>query len=131
MSSFNTINGVPATGNEFTLNQVLRREWNFRGFVVSDWGSVGEMMAHGVANDLPTAARKGFLAGVDMDMESNAYFRHLAAAVKAGQVPQPAVDEAVRRILRVKFALGLFEKPYVDEKTAVTTLPSRKCCRST
>ena len=124
MSSFNTINGVPATGNEFTLNQVLRREWNFRGFVVSDWGSVGEMMAHGVANDLATAARKGFLAGVDMDMESNAYFRHLAAAVKAGQVPQPAVDEAVRRILRVKFALGLFEKPYVDENTAVTTLPT-------
>jgi beta-glucosidase len=124
MSSFNTINGVPATANHFTLNQVLRREWNFRGFVVSDWGSVGEMMAHGVANDLATAARKGFLAGVDMDMESNAYFRHLAAAVKAGQVPQPAVDEAVRRILRVKFALGLFEKPYVDEKTAVTTLPT-------
>ena len=123
MSSFNTINGVPATGNEFTLNQVLRREWNFRGFVVSDWGSVGEMMAHGVANDLPTAARKGFLAGVDMDMESNAYFRHIADAVKAGQVPQAAVDEAVRRILRVKIALGLFEKPYVDEKTAITTLP--------
>ncbi len=124
MSSFNTINGVPATGNEFTLNQVLRREWNFRGFVVSDWGSVGEMMAHGVANDLPTAARKGFLAGVDMDMESNAYFRHIADAVKAGQVPQAAVDEAVRRILRVKIALGLFEKPYVDEKTAITTLPA-------
>ncbi|HET8782267.1 MAG TPA: glycoside hydrolase family 3 N-terminal domain-containing protein [Pyrinomonadaceae bacterium] len=124
MSSFNTINGVPATGNEFTLNQVLRREWNFRGFVVSDWGSVGEMMAHGVANDLGTAARKGFLAGVDMDMESNAYFQHLAAAVKARQVPQSAVDEAVRRILRVKFALGLFEKPYVDEKTAITTLPT-------
>jgi beta-glucosidase len=124
MSSFNSINGVPATGNDFTLNQVLRREWNFRGFVVSDWGSVGEMMAHGVANDLATAARKGFLAGVDMDMESNAYFRHIADAVKSRQVPQAAVDEAVRRILRVKIALGLFEKPYVDEKTAITTLPA-------
>jgi beta-glucosidase len=123
MSAFNTISGVPASANDFTLNQVLRREWNFRGFVVSDWGSVGELMNHGVANDLATAARKGFLAGVDMDMESNAYFRHLSSAVKAGQVPQPAVDEAVRRILRIKFALGLFEKPYVDEKTAVTTLP--------
>ena len=122
MSSFNTISGVPASANSFTLDQVLRREWNFRGFVVSDWGSVGELMNHGVANDLATAARKGFLAGVDMDMESNAYFRHLASAVKAGQVPQSAVDEAVRRILRVKFALGLFDKPYVDEKTAVKTL---------
>ena len=122
MSSFNTISGVPASANEFTLNQVLRREWNFRGFVVSDWGSVGELMNHGIANDLATATRKGFLAGVDMDMESNAYFRHLSSAVKAGQVPQSAVDESVRRILRVKFALGLFDKPYVDEKNAVTIL---------
>ena len=124
MSSFNTINGVPASANEFTLNQVLRREWDFRGFVVSDWGSVGELIPHGVANDLATATRKGFLAGVDMDMESNAYFRHLPDAVKAGQIPQSAVDEAVRRILRIKFALGLFDKPYVDEKNAVTTLPA-------
>ena len=124
MSSFNTINGMPASANQFTLNQVLRREWSFRGFVVSDWGSVGELIPHGVANDLATATRKGFLAGVDMDMESNAYLRHLPNAVKAGQVSQAAVDEAVRRILRVKFALGLFEKPYVDEKNAITTLPA-------
>ncbi|HYV13265.1 MAG TPA: glycoside hydrolase family 3 N-terminal domain-containing protein [Pyrinomonadaceae bacterium] len=124
MSSFNTINGMPASANQFTLNQVLRREWNFRGFVVSDWGSVGELIPHGIANDLATATRKGFLAGVDMDMESNAYLRHLPNAVKAGQVSQAAVDEAVRRILRVKFALGLFEKPYVDEKNAITTLPA-------
>lgn len=122
MSAFNTISGVPASANDFTLNQVLRREWNFRGFVVSDWGSVGELMNHGVANDLATAAHKGFLAGVDMDMESNAYFQHLSSAVKAGRVPQSAVDEAVRRILRIKFALGLFDKPYVDEKNAVTML---------
>jgi beta-glucosidase len=124
MSSFNTINGMPASANQFTLNQVLRREWNFRGFVVSDWGSVRELIPHGVANDLATAARKGFLAGVDMDMESNAYLRHLPDAVKAGQVSQAAVDEAVRRTLRVKFALGLFEKPYIDEKNAITTLPA-------
>ena len=90
MSAFNTISGVPASANDFTLNQVLRREWNFRGFVVSDWGSVGELMNHGVANDLATAAHKGFLAGVDMDMESNAYFQHLSRAVKAGQVSQSA-----------------------------------------
>jgi len=124
MSSFNTINGVPGSANQFTLTQVLRREWGFRGFVVSDWGAVGELMAHGIANDLPTAARKGFLAGVDMDMESNAYFQHLAGLVKGGEVPPAAVDEAVRRILRIKFALGLFDRPYVDEKNAVTTLPN-------
>ena len=124
MASFNSINGIPASANHFTLTQVLRKEWGFRGFVVSDWGSVGELIPHGIANDLATAARKGFLAGVDMDMESNAYFQHLAGFVKAGQVPQPALDEAVRRILRVKFALGLFDRPYVDEKNAVTTLPA-------
>ena len=124
MAAFNTVNGVPASANEFTLAQVLRREWGFRGFVVSDWGSVGELMHHGVANDLAAATRKGFLAGVDMDMESNAYFRHLAAEVKAGTVTQAAVDEAVRRVLRVKIALGLFERPYVDEKNAVVTLPA-------
>ena len=124
MASFNTINGMPASANQLTLSQVLRREWNFRGFVVSDWGSVGELIPHGIANDLAVATRKGFLAGVDMDMESNAYLRHLPNAVKAGQVSQAAVDEAVRRILRVKFALGLFDKPYVDEKKAVTTLPA-------
>ena len=124
MASFNTINGMPASANQFTLNQVLRREWNFRGFVVSDWGSVGELIPHGIANDLATATRKGFLAGVDMDMESNGYLRHLPDAVKAGQVSQAAIDEAVRRILRIEFALGLFDKPYVDEKAAITTLPA-------
>ena len=124
MSAFNTVNGVPASANEFTLTQVLRREWNFRGFVVSDWGSVGELMNHGVANDLATATRKGFLAGIDMDMESNAYFQHLAAAVKTNSVPPAALDEAVRRVLRVKLALGLFERPYVDAGRAVTTLPA-------
>jgi len=115
---------VPASANEFTLTQVLRGEWGFRGFVVSDWGSVGELIPHGIANDLPTAARKGFLAGVDMDMESNAYFQHLAAAIKSGVVPQAALDQAVRRVLGVKFALGLFDHPYVDEQNAITTLPS-------
>ena len=124
MASFNSLNGVPASANEFTLTQVLRGEWGFRGFVVSDWGSVGELIPHGIANDLPTAARKGFLAGVDMDMESNAYFQHLAAAVKAGAVSQSALDQAVRRVLRVKFALGLFDRPYVEEQNAITSLPA-------
>src|ERR1041384_969416 len=124
MASFNSLNGVPASANQFTLTQVLRGEWGFRGFVVSDWGSVGELIPHGIANDLPTAARKGFLAGVDMDMESNAYFQHLAAAVKAGAVSQSALDQAVRRVLRVKFALGLFDRPYVEEQNAITSLPA-------
>lgn len=115
MSAFNTINGVPASANAFTLDRVLRREWGFRGFVVSDWNSVGELVPHGVANDLSTAALKCFVAGVDMDMEANAYFLHLAEHVRAGRVPEAAVDEAVRRILRVKIALGLFERPYAPE----------------
>ena len=115
MSAFNPLNGVPASANPFTLTQVLRKEWGFRGIVDSDYGSVGELVAHGIANDNVTAARKGFLAGVDMDMASSLYHDHLADLVKSGLVPQAHLDEGVRRVLRVKFALGLFEHPYVDE----------------
>jgi beta-glucosidase len=115
MSSFNAINGVPATANAFTLDQVLRREWGFRGMVVSDWGSIGEMRNHGIANDGATAARKALLAGVDMDMEAGLYLTTLPGEIKAGRVPMSAVDEAVRRVLRVKFALGLFDRPYTEE----------------
>ncbi|CAN5652832.1 glycoside hydrolase family 3 N-terminal domain-containing protein [soil metagenome] len=115
MSAFNAVNGVPASANSFTLDQVLRREWGFRGFVVSDWTSVKEVIEHGIANDGATAARKAILAGVDMDMEGGLYLKELGAQVKGGKVPMPVIDEAVRRILRVKFALGLFERPYVDE----------------
>jgi beta-glucosidase len=115
MAAFNTINGVPASANEFTLTHVLRREWGFRGLVVSDWSSVAELIPHGVASDLATAAQKALLAGVDMDMESNAYFQHLAALVREGKVPEAVVERAVRRILRVKLALGLFERPYTEE----------------
>jgi beta-glucosidase len=115
MSAFNPLNGVPSSANPFTLRQVLRQEWGFRGIVDSDWTSVGELIAHGIANDGATAARKAFLAGVDMDMVSSLYHDHLAGLVKSGKVPQATLDEAVRRVLRVKFALGLFENPYVDE----------------
>jgi beta-glucosidase len=115
MSAFNSINGVPASANPFTLTQVLRNEWGFRGIVDSDWTSLGELIPHGIANDGITAARKGFLAGVDMDMVSSLYHDHLAALVRSGQVPRSRLDESVRRVLRVKFALGLFERPYVDE----------------
>jgi beta-glucosidase len=118
MSAFNSLNGIPATANPFTLTQVLRKEWGFQGFVVSDWNSIGELVPHGIANDGATAARKAFLAGVDMDMVSSLYHDHLAQLVRSGAVPEARVDESVRRVLRVKFALGLFEHPYVDEGRA-------------
>lgn len=115
MSGFNALNGIPTTANPFTLKQVLRKEWGFRGFVVSDWNSVGELQAHGIANDGATAARKAFQAGVDMDMVSNAYHRNLQQLVQSGQIAQRDIDEAVRNVLRVKYAMGLFDHPYTDE----------------
>jgi len=115
MSAFNAINGVPASANPFTLQQVLRKEWGFRGVVDSDWEAVGELIPHGIANDGLTAVRKGFLAGVDMDMTSSLYHDHLAQLVRLGQIPQVRLDESVRRVLRLKFALGLFDRPYTDE----------------
>jgi beta-glucosidase len=115
MSAFNPLNGVPASANPFTLKQVLRQEWQFQGLVVSDYTSVGELIPHGIANDGAAAARKAFTAGVDMDMESSLYHLHLADLVKSGKVTGAQLDEAVRHVLRVKFALGLFENPYTDE----------------
>src|SRR5713226_4640588 len=115
MSAFNSLNGVPASANPFTLKNILRKEWGFQGLVDSDWTSVAELVAHGIANDGATAARKAFLAGVDMDMASSLYHENLVHLVRSGEVPETAVDEAVRRVLRVKFALGLFEHPYADE----------------
>ena len=115
MSAFNSINGVPASANRFTLRQILREEWGFRGVVDSDWESVRELIQHGIANDRETAARKGFLAGVDLDMASSVYHDYLAKLVSSGQVPQALLDESVRNVLRLKFALGLFERPYADE----------------
>ncbi|HVO58247.1 MAG TPA: glycoside hydrolase family 3 N-terminal domain-containing protein [Dongiaceae bacterium] len=115
MTAFNAINGIPASANPFTVRKILKNEWAFKGFVVSDWTSVSELMAHGIAIDGATAARKAFLAGVDMDMVSNLYHAHMLELVKSGQVRQSEIDDAVRRILRVKFALGLFDHPYADE----------------
>jgi beta-glucosidase len=115
MSAFNAINGVPASANAFTLTQVLRDEWKFSGFVVSDWTAIREIMLHGIADDEPTAARKAFMAGVDMDMQSELYLPELPALVRSGGVPLARLDDAVRRVLRVKFALGLFEHPLVPE----------------
>lgn len=118
MSSFNSLNGVPATSNWFTLTQILRQEWIFKGVVISDYGSVRETIAHGIALDGKTAARKSILAGLDVDLESNVYSRYLAELVRSGEVPEAAVDQAARRVLRIKFALGLFDHPYTSEPAA-------------
>lgn len=123
MSAFNSLNGIPSTANPFTLKQVLRKEWGFEGMVVSDWNSVGELVPHGIAIDGAAAARKALLAGVDMDMVSSDYHDHLQQIVSSGQATQAELDEAVRHVLRVKLALGLFEHPYVDE-TAAKAPPS-------
>ncbi len=112
MNSFNEIGGIPATGSVHLQREILKGEWNFQGFVVSDWGSIAEMVRHGYSEDLAQAARQAITAGSDMDMEGRAYIGHLADLVRSGRVDVKIVDEAVRRVLRVKFALGLFDDPY-------------------
>ena len=125
MSSFNSINGIPATANPLTLNQILRKEWGFDGFVVSDWGAVAELINHSIG-DGPTVARKALEAGLDMDMEGNLFGTVIVDQVRAGKIPESVVDEAVRRILRVKFALGLFDHPYVEAGPAYDATPERR-----
>ena len=112
MNSFNVLNGVPATGNKFLQRDILKDAWKFTGFVVSDWGSGVEMINHGFAKDLQQVAQLSANAGSDMDMESYAYVAHLKALVEAGKVDIKLIDDAVKRILRVKFKLGLFDDPY-------------------
>lgn len=112
MNSFNDLNGIPATGNAYLQRDVLKKSWDFKGFVVSDWGSINEMIPHGYAQDSKHAAEIAIKAGSDMDMESYAYIDHLKSLVASGAVEISVIDEAVRRVLRVKFELGLFENPY-------------------
>jgi len=119
MSAFNSLNGVPASANPFLLSQVLRGEWGFNGFVVSDYTAVMELINHGIALDPATATRKAITAGVEVDMMSHFYDTQLPELIRSGKVPMAVVDEAVRRVLRVKFATGLFEHPYA-EGTEVT-----------
>ena len=118
MNSFNDINGIPATGNKYIQRDLLKGSWGFKGFVVSDWGSIGEMIPHGFAKDNKDAALKAIIAGSDMDMESRSYINHLAELVKEGKVDIQLVDDAVRRILTKKYELGLFDDPYrfINEK---------------
>jgi beta-glucosidase len=112
MNSFNVINGIPSTGNPLLQRDILKGQWKFNGFVVSDWGSGREMIEHGFARDLKHVAELSVNAGSDMDMESYAYLSHLKELVQSGKVQVKVIDDAVRRILRVKFELGLFDDPY-------------------
>ena len=124
MSAFNALNEVPASANAFTLTGVLRREWGFQGFVVSDWGAIEELVPHGIANTPEIAGSKAFNAGVDMDMESNIYAQYLAGLVRRGAVSQSQLNDSVARVLRVKLALGLFDHPYTQETP--TAAPSQQ-----
>lgn len=124
MSAFQDLNGVPASANHHTLTDILRDEWKFNGFVVSDWGASHELIAHGTAADDAQAATESLTAGVDMDMVDGAYLHELPGLVKSGKVPASVLDEAVRRVLRTKFKAGLFDHPYADanrEKTDILT----------
>jgi beta-glucosidase len=118
MSAFNDLNGVPASANPFTLRTILRDEWQWQGVVLTDYNAVGELVEHGVAEDQRAAAKLSALATVDMDMITCAFGAHLADLVRSGEVPPALIDDAVRRILRLKFQLGLFERPYTDETLA-------------
>ena len=112
MNSFNELNGIPATGNPYLQRQILKGDWKFDGFVVSDWGSINEMISHGYAKDSKQAAEIAINAGSDMDMESSAYVEHLVTLVNEGKVKESLIDDAAKRILKVKFELGLFDNPY-------------------
>ena len=112
MNSFNDLNGVPASANAYLQKNILKGQWKFKGFIVSDWGSIGEMIPHGYVKDNYEAAWKAVMAGNDMDMESRSYIHNLSRLVKEGKVPVMVINEAVKRILRKKFELGLFDDPF-------------------
>jgi len=122
MSAFNLLNGVPASANTFTINDILRGEWGFDGFIVSDWNSVGELITHGYAADPRDAARLAINATIDMDMMGDIYAPELADLVRTNVVPQAVLDASVRRVLRAKFMLGLFDHPYVDPATEAAVI---------
>ncbi len=112
MTSFNDYDGIPASGNKFLLDQILRKEWGFEGFVVTDYTSINEMVYHGVVANEKEAGELALHAGVDMDMQGAVYQRFLKQSMQEGKVTQAQIDEGVRRVLRLKFELGLFEDPY-------------------
>ncbi len=112
MNSFNDLNGIPANADHYLQRTILKELWDFEGFIISDWGSIRQMINHGYSKDLKQAAYHSITSGNDMDMESEAYQRHLKNLIEEGEVDISIVDEAVRRILRMKYQLGLFEDPY-------------------
>ena len=120
MSAFNDLSGFPASGNRHTLTDILRDEWKFPGFVVSDWESVGELEDHGVAEDISEAARLALTAGVDMEMVSTTYRDTLKLQIEQGKISKKVLDEAVRRVLTVKFEKGLFDRPFTDANSYKT-----------
>ncbi|MBN1887225.1 MAG: beta-glucosidase BglX [Thermoflexales bacterium] len=128
MSAYMDLNDVPASGNRFLLRQVLRDEWGFEGFVVSDAFAVGSLVTQGFARDGRDAAFRALSAGLDMDMASNTYLQHLAGLVQDGTLKEEDIDTAVRRILAIKLRLGLFEQPYTDESklAQVVALPEHR-----
>lgn len=126
MSAFNALNGVPSTADAFLLRDVLRKEWGFDGFVVSDYTAVMELRNHGIALDAATATQKAFMAGVNIDMMSHYYDTELPELIRSGAVPMSAVDEAVREVLRVKFALGLFDHPYARGTEVTAAVPEHR-----
>jgi beta-glucosidase len=135
MSAFNCLNGVPASGNRFTLNDVLRGEWHFQGFVVSDWGAVSEVFKHGYAADEAQAAAISLTAGVDMDMASDTYEHALSALMDQGKLSEQTLNTAVERILRIKFMKGLFNSPYTQKvkldaaaNQALAREAAARCC---
>jgi beta-glucosidase len=132
MSAFNDLNGIPATANHHTLTEILRDEWKFKGFVVSDYDAVHELIPHGISDDDAQATLEALTAGVDMDMVDGAYLKEIPELVKSGMLPISVVDEAVRRVLRVKFKAGLLEHPYTDanrEQTDILTAQSLRVAR--
>lgn len=133
MGAFNEISGTPCSANPLILNRILRDEWGFTGFVISDWSSIKELIPHGFAANEADAGRLAILAGVDMEMVSTCYRDHLATAVESGQVPIAVIDESVRRILRAKQRLGLFETPYTAperEQTVMLSPEHRRTARA-
>jgi beta-glucosidase len=120
MSAFHDIGGIPLSAHRYLLTDVLKEQWGFGGFIVSDWGAVGELTNHGIAADGNHAAELGCNAGVDMDMCSMVYLNSLPDLVRAGKVSGERLNDAVRRVLRIKFALGLFESPYADPNASQT-----------
>jgi len=123
MTSFNDNDGIPSTGNSFILKEVLRNEWKYNGMVVTDWASTAEMISHGFCKDEKEAALKSVDAGIDMEMVSGTFIRHLEELVKDGEISEATINNAVRNILRLKFRLGLFDNPYVNTDQHVKYAP--------